>query len=240
MTRYSFAWALGCFTLVSSLLGCGDDGGNDGSGGSAGATAGSAGVTSGGAGSGSGGKGGSSTAGSSTGGSSTAGSSTGGSSTAGSSTGGSGGDGFTLTEFMNRAKESCELLDMTVVVKFADESIGARLTGRVVDGSVMVEGADEVLKQESITGHLVQLRWADGTADGEQVPVKGWLKQIRDPETDSRYRCFDGEVQVRYTNGGDTYYVFAAQSLSEAAADGTCGAATTSKEVVYGCLPARF
>lgn len=125
------------------------------------------------------------------------------------------------------------------VLKFADESIGARLTGRVVDGSVMVEGADEVLKQESISGHLVQLRWADGAADGAQVPVKGWIKQIRDPDTNSRYRCFDGEVQVRYTNGGDTHYIFAAKSVSEAAADGTCGAAT-SKEVVYGCLPARY
>lgn len=235
MTRYSFAWALGCFTLLSSLLGCSDDDGNDGSGGSAGATAGSAGLTSGGAGSGSGGMGGASTAGSST-----AGSSTGGSSTAGSSTAGSGGEGsFTLEEFMTRAKESCKLLDMTVVVKFADETIGSRLTGRVVDGSVMVEGADEVLKQESITGHLVQLRWADGAADGAQVPVKGWVKQTKDPDTDSRYRCFDGEVQVRYTEGGDTYYIFASQSLSEAAADGTCGAAT-SKEVAYGCLPARF
>jgi hypothetical protein len=140
---------------------------------------------------------------------------------------------------MNRAKESCELLDMTVVVKFADESIGSRITGRVVDGSVMVEGAEEVLQQESITGHLVQLRWVDGAADGAQVPVKGWVKQIRDPATDSRYRCFNGEVQVRANDRGDVYYIFAGDSLSEATADGACGAATT-KEEIRGCLPAEY
>jgi hypothetical protein len=140
---------------------------------------------------------------------------------------------------MNRAKESCELLEMKVVVKFADEPIGARLTGRVVDGSVMVEGADEVLKQEAILGHLAQLRWADGAADGAQVPVKGWIKQSREPDTDSRYRCFTGEVQVRADDRGEVYYIFAGNSLSEATADGACGAATT-KEEIHGCLPAEY
>jgi hypothetical protein len=140
---------------------------------------------------------------------------------------------------INEAREQCELLDMTVVVKFAEDSVGTRLTGRVVEGSVMVEGADEVLKQEARLGHRVELRWADGAADGAQVKVHGLVKHNRDPDSTSRYRCFDGEVLVRYTNGGDTFYIFAAESLSEAAADGTCGAPTT-KEVVYGCLPARY
>lgn len=140
---------------------------------------------------------------------------------------------------MNRAKEDCELLDMTVVVKLAEEMIGTRLTGRVVDGSVMVEGADEVLKQESIVGHLVQLRWVDGAADGAQVPVRGWIKQSRDPETNSKYRCFNGEVQVRANDRGDIYYIFAGNSLFEATSDGACGAAT-NKETIHGCLPADY
>ncbi len=152
--------------------------------------------------------------------------------------GGSGG-GSDIAGMINRAREQCELLDMTVVVKFAEDSVGTRLTGRVVEGSVMVEGADEVLKQEARLGHRVELRWADGVADGAQVKARGLVKQKRDPDSSSRYRCFDGEVQVRYTNGGDTYYIFASQSLAEAAPDGSCGAATT-KEAVYGCLPARF
>jgi hypothetical protein len=139
---------------------------------------------------------------------------------------------------MERAQESCELLDMTVVVTFADEGLGARLTGRVVDGSLSVDGAEEVLEEQGISGHVVRLRWADGVSDGAQVPVSGWVKQAREPDA-SRYRCFHGEVLVRFNDRGDLFYVFAADMVSEATADGTCGAPTTEEEV-QGCLPSDY
>lgn len=172
------------------------------------------------------------------GGSSTGGSSPGGSSPGGSSPGGSGGSDSNIAQLLETAQESCELLDMTVVVKFADEALGARLTGRVVDGSLAVEGEEEVLEQQARLGHVVRLRWADGVADGAQVPVSGWVEQSREPDS-SRYRCFDGEVRVRVNDGGDVFYVFAADAVSDATADGTCGA-PTAKEEVYGCLPADY
>lgn len=137
---------------------------------------------------------------------------------------------------MGLARESCELLDMTVVVKFADE--GARLTGRVVEGSLSVVGTEEVLEQQARLGHVVRLRWADGVDDGAQVPVSGWVEHNREPDP-SRYRCFEGEVQVRVNDRGDVFYIFAADKISEAMADGTCGASTPQEEV-YGCLPADY
>jgi hypothetical protein len=49
----------------------------------------------------------------------------------------------------------------------------------------------------------------------------------------------NGEVQVRANDRGEVDYIFAGNSLSEATADGVCGAATT-KEEIHGCLPAEY
>lgn len=221
MTGVRFS-TLGCLALLLPLTlgGCGDDG--SGEGGSDGGSGG-AGVDG-------------STGGSSGSGETGGASSTGGSSTGGSSTGGSGSDADRITELMADAEEECRLREMRVVVQFEEDTFAARLTGRVVDGSLTVSGSEELLEQEARLGHTVRLRWASGVADGDRVPVSGWVMQSRDPE-ENRYRCFDGEVQVRVDRSGDAFYLFGADVVYEGNPDGTCGARTSADEVALGCLP---
>lgn len=206
--------------LLSLPLGCG---GGDGDGPN-------------GDGDGDGSSGGSATGGGATGGSGTGGGTGGGEpGTSGDATGGSGASTSAVDEMLTDAFNSCVLLDMAMMVKFSEDNFTAALDGRVVDGSLAMDGGDEVLQQESIAGHKVELRWGPGVADGDQVSVSGWVEQSRQ-SGENRYRCFDGQVRVRVDDRGDVFYVFASDTLYEASADGTCGAATSGEEA-YGCLP---
>jgi hypothetical protein len=184
----------------------------------------------------------SSTGGSNDGGgtSSTGGSNDGGGTNSGGQSGaGSGSDPERFAKLMADAGSDCRLREMRVRVRFEEEVFAARLTRRVIDGVSSVSGTEELLERHARLGHVVQLRWAAGAADGAQVPVSAWVKQDRQSD-EPRYRCFDGEVKVRENRAGDAYYVFAADVVYEGHEDGSCGARTSADEAVLGCLPDEY